>query len=194
MTPSPIDDSFRRTKGAKGVNISGVPWPNPGSHPLLELDSNEFQNIVERSQISCIPFSSPLDAPPSRSNFFHFHGVVSPTSGKYWICHWCHLRLATHWSFSEIEQNFHWIQRIQGIWKSLKHEFGLNLKILSLQVSCWHPGLLQKRWLCGRFEPFYCNDQYFCHSNSVKHLGKTPLKLMMCYYSRLWQWSTMIVM
>ena len=24
-------------------------------------------------------------------------------------------------------------------------------------------GLLHKRWLGGRFEPFYCDDKYFCH-------------------------------
>ena len=39
-------------------------------------------------------------------------------------------------------------------------------------------GLLHKRWLlAGRFEPFYCNDKYFCHwiqRIQWKHLGKTP--------------------
>ena len=36
-------------------------------------------------------------------------------------------------------------------------------------LALWyHPGLLHKRWLCGRFKPFYCND---------KHLGKPQLFL-----------------
>ena len=26
----------------------------------------------------------------------------------------------------------------------------------------------------GRFEPFYCNDEYFCHWIQWQHLGKTP--------------------
>ena len=42
---------------------------------------------------------------------------------------------------------------------------GLNLKILSLArvllVLWYHPGFSHKRWLCGRFEPFYCNDKFF---------------------------------
>ena len=35
--------------------------------------------------------------------------------------------------------------------------------------------LLHKRWLGGRFKPFYSDSKYFCHWKQWKHLGKTPL-------------------
>ena len=60
-----------------------------------------------------------------------------------------------------MKQNFHWIQRI---WLITEAWIWLNLKILSLTVSCWHCGsILVSCTRGGRFEPFHCNDKYFCH-------------------------------
>ena len=42
-------------------------------------------------------------------------------------------------------------------------------------MSCWCCGsILVSNWRDGRFEPFYCNDKYFCHWIQWKHLQKTP--------------------
>ena len=52
---------------------------------------------------------------------------------------------------------------------------------------------LTKRWLGGRFEPFYCNDKYFCHSlNSVKTFRENSiavyyaLRLLFLWAHQLW--------
>ena len=46
-------------------------------------------------------------------------------------------------------------------------------------MSCWCCGSMMVSYTGDdKFEPFYCNDKYFCHwnsLNSVKHLGETPL-------------------
>ena len=49
-----------------------------------------------------------------------------------------------------MEQQFTEFSEFRESEKSLKHELGSI-------------GLLHKKWLGGRSEPFYCNDKYFCH-------------------------------
>ena len=55
---------------------------------------------------------------------------------------------------------------------SLKSVNSGNLKITEVMnwaqfkdpvSTCVLLVLSHKRWLCGRFKPFYCDDKYFCH-------------------------------
>ena len=45
--------------------------------------------------------------------------------------------------------------------RNLINRSSMNLAQFKDPVS--HPGLLHKRQLGGRFEPFYCNDKGVCH-------------------------------
>ena len=46
-------------------------------------------------------------------------------------------------------------------------------------MSCFHCGsILLSHTKSGRFEPFYCNDKYFCHWIQWKQLGKTHVGFM----------------
>ena len=57
-----------------------------------------------------------------------------------------------------MEQNFHWIQWIQGIWQIIEEWIGLHLKILSLKVSCWHCGSILVSYTSGgRFKLLMTN-------------------------------------
>ena len=58
-----------------------------------------------------------------------------------------------------MEQEFTEFSEFRESDKSPKHELGS----IVLLVLWYHPGLLHKRWLGGKFEPFYCNDKYFSH-------------------------------
>ena len=59
----------------------------------------------------------------------------------------------------------------------------VNFKSCLSHVSCCHCGsIMVSKARGGRFEPFYCNDKYFCHwiqRIQWKYLGKT----------QLWRWS-----
>ena len=69
---------------------------------------------------------------------------------------------------------------------------GLNLKTLSLHVSCWcwgqHPGPPHKRWLCGRFEPFYCNGKYFCQFSETFRKNSNNDILFVLTLLHKWSW------
>ena len=86
-----------------------------------------------------------------------------------------------HWSFSYMEQNCHWIQRIQGNWQITEAWIGLNLKIRLSRVSSWHCGSkLASGW--QGFKSFYWMTN-FCHWIrwiQWKHLGKTQLLTFRC--------------
>ena len=60
-----------------------------------------------------------------------------------------------------MEQNFHWIQRIQGIWKSLKHELGSVKRSCISHVSCWH-----------------CGSILFSHTRGGYVAGSSPFTVM----------------
>ena len=45
-----------------------------------------------------------------------------------------------------------------------------------IYVSCWRHGIIRISYTrCGRFEPFWCDNNFFCYWIQWKHLGKTPL-------------------
>ena len=68
--------------------------------------------------------------------------------------------------------------------REIDHQWGMNwldFKILSLTCVLLapglHAGLYHKRWLSGRFEPFYCNDKFLSLNslNSVKTFRKNSI-------------------
>ena len=60
-------------------------------------------------------------------------------------------------------------------------------------MSCWHFGsTLVSNTRGDRFEPFHCNDKYFCQRIQWKHLGKTPLQWKKCNRSKKHSWRSSI--
>ena len=65
--------------------------------------------------------------------------------------------------------------------KSLKHELDSILRSCLSHVSCWHcVSMLVSNARGSKFEPFYCNDEYFCCWIQWKHLGKTQICTNTC--------------
>ena len=92
--------------------------------------------------------------------------LVHPNRTQVWYCLKItvvtSLELFSKWSRTFIEFN-----EFRESDKSLMHELGEGwISATFVLLALWkHPGLLRKRWLVGRFEPFYCNDRCFCLRN-----------------------------
>ena len=61
--------------------------------------------------------------------------------------------------------------------QSLNHELGSISRSCLSHVSCWRCGsILVSNVRDSRFQPFYCDDKYFCHRmNSVKTLWENSI-------------------
>ena len=72
-------------------------------------------------------------------------------------------KLSVIFEFSENGTGIQWIWRIQGTW------------LITKTWICVADTILVFDTRCGRFEPFYCNDKYFCGGIRLirwKHIGK----------------------